>query len=69
MPFLDSDGISYDEKLLTEACQDLVDALINLFMPVFALYLSEDYRPALISTISMHFPEVTYALLLNAHRK
>ena len=69
MPFLDLDGISYDEKLLTEACQDLVDALINLFMPVFALYLNEDYRPALISTISMHFPEVTYALLLNAHKK
>ena len=67
--YLGMDNITYDDEELMKACQDVPKAAEHLFIKVLLIYGSETYRQDLMRLIDMHFPEVTYALLLNAHAK
>ena len=66
--YLDNDRIVYRDNVLLDSCDTLQKAIINLFMKVFLIYADETYKPSLTRLIDMHYPEVTYALLLNAHQ-
>lgn len=67
-PYLDNDRLMYRDDALLDSCDTLQKAIINLFMKVFLIYADETYKPSLTRLIDMHYPEVTYALLLNAHQ-
>jgi hypothetical protein len=66
--YLEMDNLTYDDEELMKACQDVPKATEHLFVKVLLIYGSETYRQDLMRLIDMHFPEVTYALLLNAHK-
>ena len=66
--YLEMDNSTYDDEELMKACQDVPKAVEHLFIKVLLIYGSETYRQDLMRLIDMHFPEVTYALLLNAHK-
>lgn len=64
--YLDQDQIPYDVTGIDSDCQAVRDAVMNLFLYPITFFVNPDYRPSLIRIIDMHFPEVTYALLLNS---
>lgn len=68
-PYFDADGISYDDDALLEACNVFQKAIQYLFFNILLLYMNEQSKPSLTRVINMHYPEVTYALLVNAHNK
>lgn len=67
--YLDRDNISYDNEKLVSSCAVLRNGIMYLFLPLILIYMNTDYRQSLTRLIYMHYPESTYALLLNAHKK
>ena len=67
--YLEKDEISYDMDELTSACCTLLHAMVNLFNKMLVILLSETYKVDLTRILDMHYPEVTYVLLQNAHSK
>ena len=68
-PYLDQDGVAYDDTELMDACNVLQKAIVNLFLYTLVIFASEEYRPSVMRIIDMHYPEVAYALLVNAHNR
>lgn len=68
-PYFDDDGMTYDDATLLEACNAFQKAIQYLFFNILMMYMSESSKPSLTRIIDMHYPEVTYALLVNAHAK
>ena len=67
--YLDRDNISYDNDQLVSACATLSNAVQNLFNVVLSVYINPNYSANMTRILDMHYPEVTYCLLQNAHSK
>ena len=67
--YLDQDDVEYENDKLVEACAIFEKAFKNLFGTVINLYMSNTYKTNLTRILDMHYPEVTYVLLKNAHSK
>ena len=67
--YLDQDNVEYENDKLVEACAIFEKAFKNLFGTVINLYTSNTYKTNLTRILDMHYPEVTYVLLKNAHSK
>ena len=67
--YLDQDNVSYDDEKLVEACAIFEKAFKNLFGTITNLYMGGTYKDNLTRILDMHYPEVTYVLLKNAHSK
>jgi hypothetical protein len=67
--YLDQDNITYDNDELVAACAVMVKAIQNLFMKFLGYYMQDTYKGNLTRILDMHYPEVTYCLLKNAHSK
>ena len=65
-PYLFKDNISFTNEKLLVGTTALKFAIQFLFIDILAIYLSEEYRPSLTRVAYMHFPEVTYPLLLRS---
>lgn len=68
-PYLTQDGIAYDDDALLADCAVLVKAIGNLFLAPLMIMMSGTYSGDFTRLLDMHYPESTYALLLNAHSK
>ena len=66
--YLDADHIEYDDEKLVSACKTLQGGLTTIFSGLLSVYMS-DYKTNLTRVLDMHYPEVTYCLLNNAHAK
>ena len=67
--YLNMDGISYVDADLLSACATLIKAMQNLFTKILGFYMGGTNQGNFTRTIDMHYPEVTYVLLKNAHSK
>lgn len=63
-PFLDKDNIQYEEETLKADLEKVRDHALTTFNPVLMIFLGEQSSD-LTRIIDMHFPEVTYLLLVN----
>ena len=66
--YLDLDNVPYEQEQLVDSCTALSNAIQYLLMRILAIYLSKTYSPSLERLLDMHYPEVTYALMLHAHK-
>ena len=67
--YLNRDNISYDNDQLVASCKTLEDAFRSIFSGLTAVMMSDTYKSNFTRTLDMHYPEVTYCLLNNAHSK
>lgn len=68
-PYLDSDGISYNETVLLSDCATVCKAALSILLKVvIGIGLSTDYQNNLMRLVQVHYPEVEYALIINAHK-
>ena len=67
-PYLDKDHIDYNDTELVAACAVLVGAFSTIFSGFLGLYLGSA-KTNITRNLNMHYPEVTYCLLQNAHLK
>lgn len=67
--YLDQDNVDYDNDKLIESCAVLVKAATYLFITELFMFMGSSYGDNLKRSINMHYPEVTYTLLNNAHSK
>ena len=68
-PYLDQDGIAYDDDELLADCAIFIKAAQNLFMSILLMYSNDEYKGSITRLIDMHYPETTYVLLKHAHEK
>lgn len=66
-PFLDQDGVAYDDEKLATACGAVPKLISGPGSTIVPLLANEESRGAVIRIIAHHMPEVNYALL-KAHR-
>ena len=67
--YLNQDNVDYDNDKLIESCAVLVKAATYLFITELFMFMGSSYGDNLKRSINMHYPEVTYTLLQNAHSK
>lgn len=68
-PYLERDGITYNEEELLSACAILIKGVQNLFLAIILMYVGDQTKGSITRLIDMHYPETTYVLLKNAHQK
>ena len=69
-PYLVSDSIPFEDSALLSDCATTVKALNNLFLEiVINARFNDNYKNNLMRLFYVHYPEVDYALILNAHKK
>ena len=68
-PYLERDGIIYNEEELLSACAILIKGVQNLFLAILLMYVGDQTKGSITRLIDMHYPETTYVLLKNAHQK
>ena len=62
--YLNSDSIVYNESNLTYSCSVLCKALNSVASPIISIFTTANNN--MTRLLDMHYPEVTYALLLNS---
>ena len=67
--YLNRDHVEYDNDQLVASCKTLQSAFSSIFSGLAAVMMNNNYKSNLTRTIDMHYPEVTYCLLNNAHKK
>ena len=67
--YLNNDHIEYDNDQLVAACKTLQDGFSTIFAGLVSVMMNNNYKSNFTRTINMHYPEVTYCLLNNAHSK
>ena len=67
--YLNNDHITYDNDQLVASCKTLQGALSTIFSGLAAVMMNDNYKSNFTRTVNMHYPEVTYCLLNNAHAK
>ena len=65
--YLVKDHISYVHEEVVSACAILVGGVSTIFAQLLSTYLTQ--KDAFARVLDMHYPEVTYTLLSNAHSK
>lgn len=69
-PYMVADNIPFTEDGLLSDCAVTVKAITNLFLEILLnARFSDSYKGDLMRLFYVHFPEVDYALILNAHSK
>lgn len=69
-PYMITDDIPFTEDGLLSDCAVTVKAITNLFVEIlFSAQFSPNFKGDLMRLFYVHFPEVDYALILNAHSK
>lgn len=63
-PYLEKDNIQYDEEILKADLEKVRDFAFTAFNPVISIFMGKQSHD-LVRIINMHFPEVTYVLLIN----
>lgn len=63
-PYLEKDSIQYDEEILEKDLEKVRDLAFTAFNPVIMIFMGGQSQD-LVRIIDMHFPEVTYVLLVN----
>ena len=67
--YLDMDHLSYENDELVSACAVLIKASGSILSGIFTLYMDSTGKSDMQRMFNMHYPEVTYCLLVNAHSK
>ena len=67
--YLNRDNLTYDYDELVAACAKLSLAVQSIFSGILSIYTGGKYTNNLTRVLDMHYPEVTYCLLKNAHSK
>lgn len=63
-PFFEKDNIQYEAETLKANLEKVRNFAFTAFNPVIAIFMGKQSHD-LVRVISMHFPEVTYVLLVN----
>lgn len=63
-PFMDEDGIEYDDEKFKTACNKAVDFIMGPGVILLSI-AQEERKNDLLRSVSMHFPVVNYVLLKN----
>lgn len=62
-PFLDKDGLTYDEAKVKHACNQISQFVMKPGMILLTMFMNDNNKNNLMRTIYMHMPEVNYMLL------
>lgn len=64
--YLNSDSIVYNESNLTYSCSVLCKALNSVASPIISIFTTANNN--MTRLLDIHYPEVTYSLLVNSHK-